>query len=232
MQSIKRFSSCIVAAFGVAACVATASAASAPPQHIRGTIESVSANMLTVATVGGPVTVHLTPALKIAGVLPATADDIKPGTFIGAANVPGSGPARALEVVVFPNSMRGTGEGDYPWDLSAGGTGSAMTNGTAGMAHGSAMTNGTVGASHGSSMTNATVSHASSSGSTKTISVTYKGGTKQIAIPAGAPIVRLEPGTRALLVKGAHVFVIASPKAGSLSAMLVAAGENGTVPPM
>ena len=69
------------------------------------------------------------------------------------------------------------------------------------------------------------------SGATRTISVSYKGGTKKIAIPPDAPIVRLEPGSRALLVTGAHVFVIATPGAKPV-AMRVLAGEHGTVPPM
>ncbi len=193
-------------------------AAAAPPQHVRGTVASYKASALVVDSSKGPITIRLTPKTRIAGVLPASIDDIKSGTFIGTANAPVGGIARALEVVVFPDSMRGTGEGDYPWDLPAAGKPSAMTNGT-------------IAAPHASSMTNATVAHIGA-GTTRTVTVTYKGGTKRIAIPPNAPIVRVAPGTPALLTKGAHVFVVAGPGAGGLTALFVAAGENGTVPPM
>jgi len=193
-------------------------AAPAAPQHVRGTIASYKADTLVVDTASGPVSVHLTPKMRIAGVLPGSIDDIKSGTFIGTANAPVDGTARALEVVVFPDSMRGTGEGDYAWDLPAGGKHSAMTNGT-------------IAKPHMSSMTNATVSHVGT-GAMRTVTVNYKGGTKRIAIPPNAPVVRVAPGTRALFTKGTHVFVVAGSQAGTLTALFVAAGENGTVPPM
>ena len=199
--------------------VAASPASAAPaPQHVRGTITSFSAGTLIVATATGAVSLHVAPKARISGILPASIDDIKTGTFIGTANAPAAGTARALEVVVFPESMRGSGEGDRPWDLPSGGKKSAMTNGT-------------IAPARGSSMTNATVSHVGS-GATRTVTVTYKGGTKRIAIPPNVPVVRVEPGTPALLVKGAHVFVVAAPQAGTLTALFVAAGENGTVPPM
>jgi hypothetical protein len=111
--------------------------------------------------------------------------------------------------------MNGTGEGDYPWDLPAGG------------GHMSAMTNGTVAAPKMSSMTNATVSHVAN-GAVKTVTLSYKGGTKIIAIPAGVPIVRVVPASKALIVPGAHV--VAFPPVSSAGAIIV--GEQGTTPPM
>jgi hypothetical protein len=173
-----------------------------------------------VTTSKGPVVLGIAAATHIVGALPASDADIKPGTFVGIANVEGSGPARALEVVVFPDAMRGTGEGDYAWDLPASG------------GHGSAMTNGTVSpASHGSMMTNATVKTVDS-GAVRVLSVAYKGGTKRIAVGPNAPVVRLEPGTAKLLLSGAHVFAVAAPKAGAMAALVVVVGERGTVPPM
>jgi hypothetical protein len=133
--------------------------------------------------------------------------------------------------------MRGTGEGDYPWDLPAGGHSSAMTNGTVGapsmaMGSGSSMTNGTVGApsmamGSGSSMTNANVTHVSKSGQL-VINVSYAGGTKTIAIPSNVPIVRIVPANVAALTPGAHVFVVA--KNGAATRIIV--GEHGAVPPL
>ncbi len=205
------------AAFTVNASAAV-SAAAAAPQHVRGTIVSYKANTLVVDTAKGRVSVRVTPKTRIAGILPGSSEDIKTGTFIGTANAPVGGTARALEVVVFPDSMRGTGEGDYAWDLPSAGKPSAMTNGT-------------VAAPRMSSMTNATVSHIET-GATRTVTVNYKGGTKRIAIPPNAPIVRVASGTPALLTNGAHVFMVAGSQSGALTALFVAAGEKGTVPPM
>jgi hypothetical protein len=190
-------------------------AAAAPTMHVRGTIAVVAGNRVTVTTAKGPVVVMLGPKTRFAGVIPGTVDDIKDGTFIGTANVPGHGAARALEVVVFPPAMKGTGEGDYPWDLPAGGN--SM----------SAMTNGTVMKPKMSAMTNATVTKIAN-GPIKTVSLSYKGGTKMVAIPPGAPVVKVVPGSKALIVVGAHVFVAPGPTAAGA----VIVGEMGAVPPM
>ncbi len=206
--------------FGAAlfAPLAISAEAASAPVNVRGTLSAVSATSITIATGKGPVVLALIPKTVFACALPGTDADIKPGTFIGTANVATSGPARALEVTVFPDSMRGVGEGDYPWDLSSG-------------AKHSAMTNGTVASPHGSMMTNATVSHMTG-GAAKTITVAYKGGTKTIAIPPSAPVVVLSPGTAKLLVPGAHVFAIAPTKDGKLFAAFVVVGEQGAIPPM
>jgi len=193
-----------------------AAAADAPLQHhVRGTVSTIAGNRVTIATAQGPVVVTLGEKTRYGGVVPANINDITTGTFIGTANVPGSGAARALEVVVFPKSLAGTGEGDYPWDLPAGG------------GHMSAMTNGTVAAPRTSSMTNATVSRIAG-GSSKIVTLTYKGGTKVVAIPPGVPIVRIAPASRALIVPGAHV--VAFPPLASARRIVV--GEKGAVPPM
>ncbi len=205
----------LTAAAVLAATTAIAAADPAPVVHVRGTISAVAGDRITVTTAKGPVVVTLTAKTRIGGVIPGTVDDISDGTFIGTANVPGPGAARALEVVVFPKAMAGTGEGDYPWDLPAGGNAR------------SAMTNGTVVAPKASSMTNATVTHVKN-GPVKTVSLAYKGGTKTVAIPPGAPIVRVVPASRALLVTGAHVFV--APPLGAARAVIV--GERGAIPPM
>jgi hypothetical protein len=204
-----------VAALALTTTVAASSADTPPAHHVRGTVSAVSGDKVTIATANGPVTLRLGPATRYAGVAPASANDITPGTFIGTANVPGTGAARALEVVVFPKALAGTGEGDYPWDLPAGG------------GHMSAMTNGTVAAPKMSSMTNATVSHVAN-GAMKTVTLTYKGGTKVVAIPAGVAIVRIVPASKALIVPGAHV--VAFPPLAPASRIIV--GEQGATPPM
>lgn len=196
-----------------------AAGADAPPvQHVRGTLTTVSPTEVTVSTAGGPVKLTIGPKTRLVGVVPATAAEITSGAFIGTANVPGSSSmsARALEVVVFPASMAGTGEGDYAWDLPAG------------KAH-SSMTNGTVAARRGSMMTNATVTGVNN-GSTKTVTLQYKGGSKKVSIEPGTPIVRIVPGSTALLTTGAHVFAVPGAAGAPAAALIV--GEHGAIPPM
>lgn len=211
-MNVLRFT--IALGFVVASC-GVASAVSPPLQHhIRGTVANVSGSRITIATATGSVVVIVDAKTKYAGVVPGSVDDITPGTFIGTANVPAANGNRALEVVVFPASMKGTGEGDYPWDLSAPGN------------RASAMTNGTVAAPKYSAMTNATVSHVSGS-ALKTVTLQYAGGTKVVSIPPSAPIVLIAPASRALLVVGAHVFI-----AKTLGGTRIIIGERGATPPM
>jgi hypothetical protein len=201
------------------------------PVHVRGTVLDVTATGFTVQTATGPQTIALAAETKVTGVVPSSLDQIKPGTFIGTANVPGPSSSRALEVVVFPESMKGTGLGDYAWDLPAkGGAGSAMTNGSVT----SSMTNGTVKKmNHGagmSAMTNGTVKTSSGSGM-RTLVVDYGKGEKTIKVPADVPVVTFQPADKTVIVKGAHVFVVGKP-GNPVDAGLVAVGLNGTVPPM
>ena len=132
-------------------------------------------------------------------------DAIKPGAFIGTATTtePDS-TLRSLEVVVFPEAMKGTGEGHYPWDLP----GSSM-------------------------MTNATVSNAIKGVEGQTVTVTYKGGEKKIQIPATVPVVTFVAATAADIKAGEPVFVPGQREAdGSIHAGAVVLGKDGVVPPM
>jgi hypothetical protein len=209
----------------VGGAVAMVSALAADPMgHIRGTIVSASANKLTVRTSEGSVSVAIDATTRIAGIVPSGLDQIKSGTFVGIANIPGAGTSRALEVVVFPEAMKGTGIGDYPWDLSpksaaGGGKTSAMTNGTvtAATGGGSAMTNGTV--------------KATSKANGLVLTVDYGKGEKKIQVPASVPVVGIVPGDASKLVPGAHVFV-ATKKDAPQTAGFVAVGIDGAVPPM
>jgi hypothetical protein len=201
------------------ASVSSASAAPPPPtQPLRGSIISSTSTSLTVKTADGAMTVHLGPKAKFVDASPGSIADIAPGKFLGIGSVPGSGFNRALEVSVFADSMRGTGEGDYPWDP---GTRPRL----------STMTNGTVAApkSH-SMMTNATVGAISGSGQ-KTITMNYKGGSRTLVIPAGTPVIRVAPGTKTLLAVGKPVFIIAT-KTPAPNALFVVVGRNGTALPL
>jgi hypothetical protein len=200
------------------------------PVHIRGTVSDVTATGFTVQTDTGTQTVAISAATRLSGVVPSSLDQIKPGSFIGTANVVTGKSARALEVVVFPDAMKGAGLGDYAWDLPAGGGAAA---GGAMMSGGSSMTNGTVkAATEGktSSMTNGTVK-TSTGTANRTLVVDYGKGEKTIRVPANVPVVTFVPADKSALVKGAHVFVVG--KAGMpVNAAIVAVGLNGTVPPM
>jgi hypothetical protein len=217
-------------AFGmIVATLATTSALAAdPPAHIRGTIVSATADSLTVKTAQGNVKVATDSSTRISGIVPSSAAQIKPGTFVGIANVPApAGAASALEVVVFPEAMKGAGLGDYPWDLAPAGSSIAQS---------SAMTNGTVksadagGVSTTSAMTNGTVKQTSDAGGL-TLTVDYGKGEKTIHVPAGVPVVGIVPADASKLVPGAHVFV-STKKDAPASAAFISVGINGTVPPM
>jgi hypothetical protein len=212
----------------VFAALALGSASAAdPPAHIRGTIVSATADTLTVKTSEGNVSVAMDGSTRISGIVPSSLDQIKAGTFVGIANIPGTGAASALEVVVFPEAMRGAGLGDYPWDLAPQGSQ---------LAQGSAMTNGTVkssaanGAATTSAMTNGTVKNTSNA-SGLVLTVDYGKGEKTIQVPANAPVVGIVPADRSKLLPGAHVFV-STKKDAPKSAASVAVGIDGTVPPM
>jgi hypothetical protein len=187
------------------ATMSAASAQDAKPTGVRGTVTSLTGDVLKVHTRDGKdVDVKLAADTPIRGVALANVNDIKPDSYVGTAAIPqADGTLKALEVHVFPASMRGAGEGHRAWDLGANST----------------MTNGTVGSLVGSNG--------------RTITVKYKEGEKKVVIPQDVPIVSLEPGSRALLVPGTKVVLFAHKDAdGSLAANAISAGENGVTPPM
>jgi len=174
--------------------------------RVRGTIESLNGDTLTVKTrEGSDATVALKSGWKVAGIRNASVDDIKVGDFVGVASLPkGTGPDGAIEVLIFPAAMKGTGEGSRPWDVQP-----------------------------NSSMTNATVSNAVKAVDGHTITLTYQGKEKTISIAEGTPIVTFAPATKDDLKPGAGVIVMAERAAdGSISAAQVAVGINGVMPPM
>lgn len=182
--------------------------APAAPTTIRGTITSVSGNTLGIkSNTGTALTLVLASDAKVAALSKVGIDEIKPNSFIGTAAKPGkNGTLEAIEVHVFPESMRGLGEGHRPWDL---GKTSSMTNGNV----------GSVGAIKG---------HKG-----RTLTVDYKVGTQQVVVPASVPIVAFAEGTPAQLAPGAHVFAFAMKGAdGNYAAKQIAVGVGGVVPPM
>jgi hypothetical protein len=195
------------------------------PVHVRGIVTGVSASSFTVETDAGEKTVALAADTRVTGVVPSSLDAIQPGAFIGSANLTDGTRSRAQEVVVFPPAMKGSGLGDYPWDLPAQGEGmSAMTNGK--------VKSSTTGGDSmmQSAMTNGTVTTTRGSG-TRTIVVDYGKGEKTIQVPATTPVVTFKPADKRAIVRGAHVFVAGKPGM-PVVANVVAVGLDGTVPPM
>ncbi|MDW3683539.1 hypothetical protein RA280_17645 [Cupriavidus sp. CV2] len=189
----------------VLAQLAPPAAPAATPIGVRGTVTAFAGDTLKVRTRSGQdLEVGLTKDTAVRAVTLSKVDEIKAGSYIGSAAVPqADGSLKALEVHVFPPSMRGSGEGHRAWDL---GKNSSMTNGTVG---------------------NVVVSNG------RTITVKYPDGEKRIVIPNDVPIVNLEAGDRSLLVPGAHIVLFASKGAdGALTARFISAGKGGVVPPM
>lgn len=205
-------------------------AALAAPQveRLRGTIERVEADAVTIRTRAGTVeTVRLGSGTRVGQLVPASLDQVKDGSFIGTAAKAGAKPGDppvALEVLIFPEAMRGAGEGHYPWDRLPDGAGPVETS----------MTNGTVKAPEvETSMTNGTVGGGGTdAGGGRTLTVSYKGQSLAVAVPPGTPVVMLEPADRAVLVPGAKVFAAAVRDGDTLDARSISVGKDGLTPPM
>ena len=187
---------------------AAALAQTAPPAVARAVIETVSPDgaSLTVRTrAGDEATVHLSDKTAVTLILPAALADVKPGAFIGVAALPGAdGALKAMEVHVFPEAMRGTGEGHRPFDLAPGST---MTNGAV-----SARVDGVDGAN---------------------LTVTYDGGRQVIVVDPKIPIVSFATGSKADLKPEAAIVARGSRESdGSIDAARILVGKDGLVPPL
>ncbi len=211
----------------------TGSALAAPKlERVRGTIESADDASVSIKTADGKTQkVAIAGDTAVVNVVKSSLDNVKDGVFIGTATKEGTDPLEAIEVVIFPDAMRGTGEGHYAWDAindTAGG----------GKAVKSSMTNGTVKAGSGgskvkSSMTNATVQKSESSGGAKTLTVAYdKDQSKTIVVPPTAPVVAFEKADKSVLKPGGKIFVVAADDGGKLTAKLAGVGKDGVTPPM
>jgi hypothetical protein len=174
--------------------------------RVRGTIEGVDGDMLAVKSRSGEdVKLQMTPDVRVVGITKIALSDVKVGSFIGTTTVPGPGGVQnAVEVHVFPEDMRGTGEGSRPWDLKP-----------------------------NSSMTNATVADSVISNDGHTLLVKYRGGEKKVQVSPETPVVTYVPGDKSELKPGAKViaFMKKLPD-GSLETNRVSVGRDGLTPPM
>jgi hypothetical protein len=196
------------AAFATAIAITAASAQQT--QRVRGTIEKIDGNTLLIkGPDGAPATLTLADNAVIVGVLKATVADIKEGSYIGSGALPQpDGTQKAVEVHIFAETQRGTGDGHRGnWDGSPYGAGvGTMTNGAAGQAVSSV--DGPV------------------------ITVKYKDGEKKVIVGPNVPIVRYEVGDKGELKPGAAISVAAATKKpdGTFSAARINVGRNGVVP--
>lgn len=193
----------------VLAIAAVPAAAQSPPPSrvfVRGTVAKLDGHTLSVKSRDGKeLSIVLAPGFTVRAVVPRNLADIKPGDYVASTSLrQPDGTLKAIEVHIFLESMRGTAEGQFPWDL--------VPN---------------------SLMTNATVAQVASAPQGRVIKVKYKGKESEITIPSGIPIVGYAAGDAALLTPGAAVFLVAQKKPnGSLAAGGVTAEKNGVKPPM
>jgi hypothetical protein len=199
----------LIAVAALALAVAIIAIASAQEQtvRVRGTIDGVDGQIMNVtARDGTKLAIKIADNVTVAGVVKASMSDIKPGSYVGVAGLPQEdGSQRALEVLIFPEAMRGIAEGFRPWDLRP-----------------------------SSTMTNATVADLVVKADAQTMTLKYKDGEKTIVVPPGVPIVAYVPGDKSELKAGAKIFIAGAAKQpdGSLVAARIGVGRDGLTPPM
>jgi hypothetical protein len=200
------FAGVLLAAFSVLSFDQVFAQTPPPPARVRGTVESLDNNVMTVkAPDGKTVSVKLADNYTVVGVSRAKIADIGAGKYIGTTTLgERNGGLVALEVHIFPEAMRGAGEGHYAWDLKP-----------------------------DSKMTNGNVGDVKSVGKDHMLTVQYKGGEQKVLVPDNAKVVVFEPAERSELKKGSHIFCVAQRQPdGSLTAARVNVGVKGTTPPM
>jgi hypothetical protein len=194
----------LFAGVAIAAVLAASPGFAQQSQRVRGTIESADSSSITVKPPeGADVTVKLADNVQVFGVAPAKLSDIKPGDYVGVGAQPQpDGSQKAIQVMIFAESQRGTGEGFRPWDRP------------------------------GTTMTNGTVDTTAASVEGRTLTVKYKDGQQKITVAPDATIRAYVVGDKSELKPGAHIAIVRADKAtdGTLSTARVNVGRDGVVP--
>jgi len=176
------------------------------PMRVRGTVDRVDDGFYIIkARNGGELKVKLADNAMVVALVKASLADVKQGSYIGVSGMPQpDGSQKALEIHIFPEAMRGTGDGHRPWDLQP-----------------------------SSTMTNGAVEQTSASAEGQVLTLKYKDGEKKIVVPADCPIVSYMPGDKSELKPGVAIFIAAAQKQpdGTLLTPRVNVGR-GTAPPM
>ena len=177
------------------------------PSRVRGTVEAVDGDVLSVKSRSGTdVKLRMSGDMRVVGIIRISLSDIKLGSFVGTTTVPGpDGRQNAVEVHVFPENMRGTGEGSRPYDLRP-----------------------------NSTMTNATVAETVAGHDGQTLTIKYKDGEKKVVVPPGTPIVTFVAGDKSEVKPGARIIIFGAVKKddGVLEANRINIGRDGITPPM
>jgi hypothetical protein len=191
----------------VAATSLSALAQRAPtPTKVRGTVEAVDGDLVTVKSRSGEeVKLHMAEDVRVVGITKISLADIKVGSFIGTTTVPGTdGTPTALEVHVFPEAMRGTGEGSRPFDLKP-----------------------------NSTMTNATVAESVVGNDGHSLLVKYKDGEKKVLVTPETPVVTYVPADKSDIKAGAKVIAMLKARPdGTFDSSRISVGRDGLTPPM
>ena len=195
-------------ASAIALVFSVAMAVAQQPQivRLRGAIETVNGKTLTMkGRDGTTMSMQLPDGVAVRGLEKKTVADVKQGGFVGITAMPlPDGTQKAVEIHIFPELMRGTGEGHRPWDL--------MPNST---------------------MTNGNIDSAVASVDGKELVLKYKDGEKKFIMPANIEIVMFVPGSTADLKSGEKVFVVAKKLPdGTLEPQFITVGHDGVNPPM
>jgi hypothetical protein len=200
----------VLGAAALALIVAASTRLAQQPQtvRVRGTVEAADGPMLTVKGRDGQTTykVKLADNVSVRGIVKASLSDIKDNSFIGVTGMPqADGSQKAVEIHIFPEAMRGTGEGHRPWDLQP-----------------------------GSTMTNAAVTQMVKHVDGDVITLKYKDGEKKIVVTPQTAIVTYVPGDKGELKPGAKIFIAGAAKKedGTLEAASISVGRDGITPPM
>jgi hypothetical protein len=186
--------------------VTLAQAPANPPVRVRGNVEKLEGNVLNVKTRNGQsVAIKLADNFVVMGIQKASIADIASGKFIGTTTLgEREGALVALEVHIFPENMRGTGEGHYDWDLRP-----------------------------ESKMTNANVADIVNMANNRVMTVQYKGGEKKILVTDSTVVVSYVPSDKSELKAGAPIFLVTQRQPdGTLTAARVNVGLHGQLPPM
>jgi hypothetical protein len=197
------------ALFAIGAAIATTAALAQAPDmvRVRGTIQSVDGSMLDVkARDGADLKIKIADNAQVRTVVGKTIADVKQGLFVGITAMPQpDGTQKAVEIHIFPEAARGTGEGHRPWDLMP-----------------------------GSTMTNANVESEVAITDGKKLVLKYKDGDKTFIVPDNVKVVMFAPGAMSDLKPGAKIFIVGAKKLpdGTLEAPAITVGTNGVDPPM
>ena len=196
----------IVATIALLVAAAPIANAQEPTVRVRGSIERVEGDIYVIKARGGSeLKIKLPDNVMVVALTKASLADIKQGSFVGVAGMPQpDGSQKALEVHIFPEAMRGTGEGHRGWDLQP-----------------------------SSTMTNGAVEQTSASADGQVLTLKYKDGEKKIIVSPDTPIVTYSPGDKSELKPGTPIFISAATKQpdGMLTTPRVNVGR-GVAPPM